>query len=51
MMPTDRTNAARQARRRAQFTAMKAALKRIALEAATIKEARAIALEALEDRG
>jgi hypothetical protein len=49
-MPTDRTNAARQARRRAQYTAMRDALRRIALEAASIKEARRIALEALEDK-
>jgi hypothetical protein len=47
---TDRTNAARQARRRAKFTAMMLALRRIATEAATIKEARRIALEALENK-
>jgi hypothetical protein len=47
---TDRTNAQRQARRRAKFTAMRDALRRIALEAANLKEARRIALEALEDK-
>jgi hypothetical protein len=47
---TDRTNAARQARRREKFTAMRDALRRIALEAVTIREARRIALAALEDK-
>jgi hypothetical protein len=47
---TDRTNAARQARRRAQYTAMRDALRKIATEAASIKEARAIAIAALEDK-
>jgi hypothetical protein len=41
------TAAERQAKRRAQFRAMRAALKQIATEAVTIKDARAIALAAL----